>query len=72
MVTEDPKRAGTCSILHSASFRTRRDSAEPITRPPSEIFLAMDRGTVDGFTWPVADAFTEPIMQGRNGGIFAT
>jgi len=32
--------------------------AEPITLPPSEIYLAMDRGTVDGFTWPVADAFT--------------
>lgn len=32
--------------------------AELITLPPSEIFLAMDRGTVDGFTWPVADAFT--------------
>jgi TRAP-type C4-dicarboxylate transport system substrate-binding protein len=32
--------------------------AESITLPPSEIFLAMDRGTVDGFTWPVADAFT--------------
>lgn len=31
---------------------------ESITLPPSEIFLAMDRGTVDGFTWPVADAFT--------------
>ena len=32
--------------------------AESITLPPSEIFLAMDRGTVDGFTWPVADGFT--------------
>lgn len=32
--------------------------AESITLPPSEIFLAMDRGTVDGFSWPVADAFT--------------
>jgi len=31
---------------------------ESITLPPAEIFLAMDRGTVDGFTWPVADAFT--------------
>jgi TRAP-type C4-dicarboxylate transport system substrate-binding protein len=33
-------------------------SAESITLPPSEIFLAMDRGTVDAFSWPVADAFT--------------
>ncbi|WP_019171694.1 TRAP transporter substrate-binding protein [Pseudaminobacter salicylatoxidans] len=32
--------------------------AESITLPPSEIFLAMDRGTVEGFSWPVADAFT--------------
>jgi TRAP-type C4-dicarboxylate transport system substrate-binding protein len=32
--------------------------AESITLPPSEIFLAMDRGTVDGFTWPVSDGFT--------------
>ncbi len=31
--------------------------AESITLPPSEIFLAMDRKTVDGFSWPVADAF---------------
>jgi len=32
--------------------------AEPITLPPSDIFLAIDRGTVDGFTWPVADGYT--------------
>lgn len=32
--------------------------AEPITLPPADIFLAIDRGTVDGFTWPVADAYT--------------
>ncbi|MBN9249027.1 MAG: hypothetical protein BGO03_03360 [Mesorhizobium sp. 61-13] len=32
--------------------------AESVTLPPSEIFLAMDRGTVEGFSWPVADAFT--------------
>lgn len=31
--------------------------AESITLPPSEIFLAMDRGTVNGFTWPIADGF---------------
>lgn len=31
---------------------------ESVTLPPSEIYLAMDRGTVDGFSWPVADAFT--------------
>ncbi|WP_439501715.1 TRAP transporter substrate-binding protein DctP [Aminobacter ciceronei] len=32
--------------------------AESVTLPPGDIFLAMDRRTVDGFTWPVADAFT--------------
>lgn len=32
--------------------------AEPITLPPSDIFLAIDRGTVNGFTWPVADGYT--------------
>lgn len=32
--------------------------AEPITLPPSDIFLAIDRGTVDAFTWPVADGYT--------------
>lgn len=31
---------------------------ESVTLPPGDIFLAMDRRTVDGFTWPVADAFT--------------
>jgi TRAP-type C4-dicarboxylate transport system substrate-binding protein len=31
---------------------------ESVTLPPSDIFLAMDRRTVDGFSWPVADAFT--------------
>jgi TRAP-type C4-dicarboxylate transport system substrate-binding protein len=37
---------------------TQAVGGEPITLPPSEIYLAMDRGTVDGFSWPVADAFT--------------
>jgi TRAP-type C4-dicarboxylate transport system substrate-binding protein len=32
--------------------------AESITLPPSEVFLAMDRKTVEGFTWPVVDGFT--------------
>lgn len=32
--------------------------AESVTLPPSEVFLAMDRGTVNGFTWPIADGFT--------------
>lgn len=32
--------------------------AESVTLPPGDIFLAMDRGTVNGFSWPVADAFT--------------
>jgi TRAP-type C4-dicarboxylate transport system substrate-binding protein len=31
---------------------------ESVTLPPGDIYLAMDRRTVDGFTWPIADAFT--------------
>lgn len=38
--------------------------AESITLPPSEIFLAMDRGTVNGFTWPIADGFSNYGWQG--------
>jgi TRAP-type transport system periplasmic protein len=37
--------------------------AEPITVPPADIFLAIDRGTVDGFTWPVADGYTRNDWQ---------
>lgn len=33
-------------------------NAEPVTLPPSDIFLAIDRGTVAGFTWPIADGYT--------------
>jgi TRAP-type C4-dicarboxylate transport system substrate-binding protein len=32
--------------------------AEPVTLPPGEIYLALERGTVDGFTWPIFDGFT--------------
>lgn len=32
--------------------------AETVTLPPAEIFLAVDRGVVDGFSWPVSDGFT--------------
>lgn len=32
--------------------------AEPVTLPPGEVYVAMDRGTVDGFTWPYFDGFT--------------
>jgi TRAP-type transport system periplasmic protein len=31
--------------------------AEPVTLPPSDIYLALERGTVEGFTWPVYDGF---------------
>ncbi|MBI2881544.1 MAG: TRAP transporter substrate-binding protein DctP [Candidatus Tectomicrobia bacterium] len=31
--------------------------AEPVTLPPGEIYLALERGTVEGFTWPVYDGF---------------
>lgn len=32
--------------------------AEPVTLPPGEIYIALERGTVDGFTWPYFDGFT--------------
>ena len=32
--------------------------AEPVTLPPGDIYLALERGTVDGFTWPYFDGFT--------------
>ncbi len=32
--------------------------AEPVTLPPGEIYLALERGTVEGFTWPYYDGFT--------------
>jgi TRAP-type transport system periplasmic protein len=31
---------------------------EPVTLPPSDVYVAVDRGTVDGFTWPYFDGFT--------------
>ncbi len=33
--------------------------AEPITMPPPDIYLAMERGVVDGFIWPFVAAFNE-------------
>ena len=32
--------------------------AEPVTLPPGEVYLALQRGTVEGMTWPVYDGFT--------------
>jgi TRAP-type transport system periplasmic protein len=32
--------------------------AEPVTLPPGEVYLALERGTVEGFTWPLFDGFT--------------
>jgi TRAP-type C4-dicarboxylate transport system substrate-binding protein len=32
--------------------------AEPVTISPGEIYLALERGTVEGLTWPVYDGFT--------------
>ncbi len=39
-------------------FFVREVGAEPVTLPPGEIYLALERGTVDGFTWPFYDGFT--------------
>ena len=33
--------------------------AEPITLPPSDIYVALDRGTVAGLTWPYYDGFSD-------------
>lgn len=32
--------------------------AEPVTLPPGEVYVALERGTVEGFTWPYYDGFT--------------
>jgi TRAP-type C4-dicarboxylate transport system substrate-binding protein len=32
---------------------------EPVTLPPGDIYLALERGTVEGMTWPVYDGFTD-------------
>ena len=32
--------------------------AEPVTLPPGEVYLALERGAVEGFTWPFYDGFT--------------
>ena len=39
-------------------FFVREIGAEPVTLPPSEVYLALERGTVEGFTWPYYDGFT--------------
>ncbi len=31
--------------------------AEPVTLPPGEVYLALERGTVEGFSWPYFDGF---------------
>ena len=39
-------------------FFVKAIGAEPVTMPPPEIYLALERGTVEGFTWPFYDGFT--------------
>lgn len=39
-------------------FFVQAVGGEPVTLPPSEVYVAVDRGTVDGFTWPYFDGFT--------------
>jgi TRAP-type C4-dicarboxylate transport system substrate-binding protein len=39
-------------------FFVEEIGAEPVTLPPGEIYLALERGVVDGFTWPFFDGFT--------------
>lgn len=31
---------------------------EPVTLPPGDVYVALERGTVSGFTWPYFDSFT--------------
>ena len=39
-------------------FFVKGVGAEPVTLPPGEVYLALERGTVEGFTWPYYDGFT--------------
>lgn len=39
-------------------FFVQAVEAEPVTLPPGEIYIAIDRKTVEGFTWPYFDGFT--------------
>jgi TRAP-type C4-dicarboxylate transport system substrate-binding protein len=39
-------------------FVVKAVGAEPVTLPPGEVYVALDRGTVEGFTWPYYDGFT--------------
>lgn len=39
-------------------FFVKAIGAEPVTLPPGEVYLALERGTVEGFTWPYYDGFT--------------
>ncbi len=39
-------------------FVVKAVGAEPVTLPPGEVYIALDRGTVEGFTWPYYDGFT--------------
>lgn len=39
-------------------FFVKAVGGEPVTLPPSDVYVAVDRGTVDGFTWPYFDGFT--------------
>lgn len=39
-------------------FFVKEVGGEPVTLPPGEVYIAVDRGTVDGFTWPYFDGFT--------------
>ncbi len=39
-------------------FFVKAIGAEPVTLPPGEVYLALERGAVEGFTWPFYDGFT--------------
>ncbi|MBI3077583.1 MAG: TRAP transporter substrate-binding protein DctP [Deltaproteobacteria bacterium] len=39
-------------------FFVKAIGAEPVTLPPGDLHIALQRGTVEGFTWPFFDGFT--------------
>lgn len=56
--TIDDLKGRTIRVPPLTRFFVEAIGAEPVTLPPGEIYVALDRGTVEGFTWPYFDGFT--------------
>lgn len=54
----DDLKGTTIRVPPLTRFFVEAIGAEPVTLPPGEIYVALDRGTVQGFTWPYFDGFT--------------